>query len=84
MALTEHLRGGPPIAPYFLKDIPMTDDPHDATWIPYNSKVVRCPVCEDDLETCNCGRFYNGVILFIVWTGIVALIVMIGLLVAFT
>lgn len=38
----------------------MTDDPHDATWIPQERKVHWCPVCQEEVESCECERKYNG------------------------
>ena len=34
----------------------MSDDPHDATWIPPEKKIVWCPVHNMDMESCDCGR----------------------------
>lgn len=34
----------------------MIDDPHDSTWIPPTKKVAWCPVHNEDMETCACGR----------------------------
>ena len=34
----------------------MSDDPHDATWIPPEKKIVWCPVHQEPMETCDCGR----------------------------
>ena len=59
----------------------MIDDPHDETWVPHNRKVVWCPVCQDDAETCDCYRSdVNGTIIVLLLSGIAAVCLIVGII----
>ena len=45
----------------------MADDPHDATWIPQERKIHWCPVCQDEMETCQCDREWNGPVYILIF-----------------
>jgi len=51
------------------------DDPHDATWIPPTKRIVWCPVHQEDMETCECGRNGGNVLATLVIIAVTILIV---------
>ena len=61
-----------------MPDDPM--DPVDATWIPPEKKIVWCPVHQQPMESCACGRDWSPgttfvALLLVVVIGIVSLAV---------
>ena len=45
----------------------MTDDPHDATWIPHPTKKDFCVRCQEEMELCNCYRGEDSVLVTMAW-----------------
>lgn len=61
----------------------MTDDPHDSTWIPPTKRINWCPIHQEDMELCHCGRSEHidiaGVFVLIVICVIIAILSAVGL-----
>jgi hypothetical protein len=57
----------------------MTDDPHDATWIPPTKKIVWCAVCKEDMESCDCQRGPTGAAIVLTLMGVFATLIVVAI-----